>query len=108
MECADGFAIACAKAEMHSPRRCNAARFRSDRELHAELSGHRAVVGSAMLEVERAHEAERPQHRIIKTPAPLDLAYSKRNMIQHFLSSSRFGVASFARQHASWAKGSRD
>jgi hypothetical protein len=50
-----------------------------------------------MLEIERAHDSERTQRRIVKAPASFEIAYSYRNIIQQRRSPVENRFISFLR-----------
>src|ERR1700732_2334972 len=60
-----------------------------DREFDtAYLAEHHSVVrpstaNGTAAEICRTHHSQRPQYRVVKTPAAFEIAHAERNMIQH-------------------------
>jgi hypothetical protein len=62
------------------------AQLRCDSELNSQLSCLGAIIGAALLKIERADKPERPQRRVVKSPAALQVLHAQRNVIQHLAS----------------------
>jgi hypothetical protein len=55
-----------------------------DREFHTERARRRAIVRPAPIaEIDDPDEAERPQHSVIEAATIDEIAYAKRDMVEH-------------------------
>jgi hypothetical protein len=63
--------------------RCRDGALARDRELDAALPGDGAVIGAAVLEIDRPHESERPEHGVVESPAALEIRDPEGYVIDH-------------------------
>jgi len=76
IEASHRFPVGCAEAHVHA-RQGRHAYLARDRELHPELSRHRAVVRAAVLEINGTDETKGSQSRVVESTAALQVSHAQ-------------------------------
>lgn len=85
VKCLNRRAIRRAEAQVHATSGPHLAHLDGDRELDAKRACHRAIVGAPLLKINDANNPKWQQHGVVEPTAALQVAYPKRDVIEHSL-----------------------